>query len=173
MRDGGADPGARPLARHQSGRRRGYGASLLDKARALAADLPNVAFHEADGRSLPFEAGAFDVVIFDSTLSHVAQPAGALAQAFRVLRATGWLGVFDDDTYFEMLDFHHQRIAEVALHLGRQHEWDILFTESHASDYASHFFLGQADPISGAEAVTIERCRAGVEQRAAQGRFQP
>ncbi len=71
--------------------------SLLDKARELAADLPNLAFHEADGRSLPFEAGAFDVVIFDSTLSHVAQPEGALAEAFRVLRPTGWLGLFDGD----------------------------------------------------------------------------
>ena len=71
--------------------------SLLDKARELAADLPNVAFQEADGRSLPFEAGAFDVVMFDSTLSHVAQPEDALAQAFRVLRPAGWLGVFDGD----------------------------------------------------------------------------
>jgi ubiquinone/menaquinone biosynthesis C-methylase UbiE len=71
--------------------------SLLDKARELAADLANLAFHEADGRSLPFAAGAFDVVIFDSTLSHVARPEGALAQAFRVLRPTGWLGIFDGD----------------------------------------------------------------------------
>jgi ubiquinone/menaquinone biosynthesis C-methylase UbiE len=71
--------------------------SLLDKARELAADLANLAFQEADGRSLPFEAGAFDVVMFDSTLSHVAQPEGALAQAFRVLRPAGWLGVFDGD----------------------------------------------------------------------------
>jgi ubiquinone/menaquinone biosynthesis C-methylase UbiE len=71
--------------------------SLLDKARELAADLPNIAFHEADGRSLPFEAAAFDVVIFDSTLSHVAQPEDAVAQAFRVLRPAGWLGIFDGD----------------------------------------------------------------------------
>jgi SAM-dependent methyltransferase len=71
--------------------------SLLDKARELAADLPNLTFQEADGRSLPFEAGAFDVVIFDSTLSHVAQPEGALEQAFRVLRPAGWLGMFDGD----------------------------------------------------------------------------
>jgi ubiquinone/menaquinone biosynthesis C-methylase UbiE len=71
--------------------------SLLDKARELAADLPNVVFQEDDGRSLPFEAGAFDVTIFDSTLSHVAQPEGALAQAFRVLRPAGWLGIFDGD----------------------------------------------------------------------------
>jgi ubiquinone/menaquinone biosynthesis C-methylase UbiE len=71
--------------------------SLLDKARELATDLHNLAFHEADGRSLPFAAGAFHVVIFDSTLSHVAQPEDALQQAFRVLRPAGWLGIFDGD----------------------------------------------------------------------------
>jgi SAM-dependent methyltransferase len=71
--------------------------SLLDKARQLAADLPSVSFHEADGRSLPFGGGAFDVVVFDSTLSHVPQPEGALAQALQVLRPRGWLGIFDGD----------------------------------------------------------------------------
>lgn len=71
--------------------------SLLDKARGLAADLPNVAFHEADARSLPFDDRGFDVVVFDSTLSHVPRPEAALAQAFDVLRPSGWLGVFDGD----------------------------------------------------------------------------
>lgn len=72
------------------------------------------------------------------------------------------LGIFDDDTYFELLDFHHQRLAEVALHLAAKHPWDLLMIESHASDYASHFFLAQADPISGADPATIERCRQGL-----------
>jgi SAM-dependent methyltransferase len=71
--------------------------SLLDKARELAADLANLTFQEADGRSLPFKAEAFDVVIFDSTLSHVARPEDALVQAFGVLRPGGWLGIFDGD----------------------------------------------------------------------------
>jgi ubiquinone/menaquinone biosynthesis C-methylase UbiE len=72
-------------------------ASLIKEARALASDLPNVTFHEADGRSLPFDDGAFDVVVFDSTLSHVPEPERALAEAFRVLRPNGWLGAFDGD----------------------------------------------------------------------------
>lgn len=72
------------------------------------------------------------------------------------------LGVFDDDTYFELLDFHHQRLAEVAAHLAATREWDLLLIESHASDYASHFFLSQADPLSGAAPQTIERCRRGL-----------
>jgi ubiquinone/menaquinone biosynthesis C-methylase UbiE len=71
--------------------------SLLDKARSLAAELPNVTFREADGRSLPFEDEAFDAVFFDSTLTHVPAPESALAEAFRVLRPLGWLAAFDGD----------------------------------------------------------------------------
>ena len=71
--------------------------SLLSKARELAADQLNVAFQEADGRSLPFEDASFDVVIFDSTLTHVPGPEGALVEALRVLRPRGWLAAFDGD----------------------------------------------------------------------------
>jgi ubiquinone/menaquinone biosynthesis C-methylase UbiE len=48
--------------------------SLLSKARTLATDLPNIRFEEADGRALPFDPQSFDVVVFDSTLSHVPAP---------------------------------------------------------------------------------------------------
>jgi len=72
------------------------------------------------------------------------------------------LGVIDDDTYFELLDFHHDRLAEVAEYLCGSRAWDVLFVESHASDYASHFFLSQADEVSGADIETIERCRDGL-----------
>lgn len=34
--------------------------------------------------------------------------------------------------------------------------------ETHAPDYTSHFFLSQADEISGAPPKTIQRCRDGV-----------
>ncbi len=71
--------------------------SLLAKARNLAADLPNVTFREADGRSLPSEDEAFDAIVFDSTLTHVPGPERALAEAFRVLRPLGWLAAFDGD----------------------------------------------------------------------------
>lgn len=72
-------------------------ASLIREARKLARDLANVTFGESDGRSLPFDSDAFDVAVFDSTLSHVPGPEHALAEAHRVLRPGGWLAVFDGD----------------------------------------------------------------------------
>lgn len=71
--------------------------ALLEQARHLAAELPNVAFQQADGRTLPFEDAAFDVVTFDSVLSHLPILESALAEAARVLRPYGWLAVFDGD----------------------------------------------------------------------------
>jgi ubiquinone/menaquinone biosynthesis C-methylase UbiE len=71
--------------------------SLLERARQLASDLPAIESREGDARSLPFEDEAFDVVVFDSTLSHVPGPERALAEAFRVLRPGGILAAFDGD----------------------------------------------------------------------------
>ena len=74
------------------------------------------------------------------------------------------LGQVDDDTYFELLDYHHQRLADVATYLASNNEWDLLMVETHAPDYASHFFLSQADEISGAASDTIHRCREGLRR---------
>jgi arsenite methyltransferase len=71
--------------------------SLLSKARDLAADLSSITFREANGQSLPFEDGIVDVVVFDSTLTHMPGPELALGEAFRVLRPLGWLAAFDGD----------------------------------------------------------------------------
>ena len=71
--------------------------SLLSRAREMAANLHNVTFQEADARALPFEEATFDVVVFDSTLTHVPGPERALAEAFRVLRPSGYLAAFDGD----------------------------------------------------------------------------
>jgi ubiquinone/menaquinone biosynthesis C-methylase UbiE len=71
--------------------------SLLERARELAADLPNVTFGTADALELPYEDALFDIVVFDSTLTHVPDPGRAVAEAFRVVRPGGALAVFDGD----------------------------------------------------------------------------
>jgi ubiquinone/menaquinone biosynthesis C-methylase UbiE len=70
---------------------------LLDRARELATGMSNLTFAVADGRELPFAEAEFEVVVFDSTLSHIPQPAPAIAEAFRVLRPGGVLAAFDGD----------------------------------------------------------------------------
>jgi len=71
--------------------------SLLERARMLSAELPRITFLEGDGRALPVDSESFDVVVFDSTLSHIPGVEQALAEAHRVLRRPGWLAVFDGD----------------------------------------------------------------------------
>jgi ubiquinone/menaquinone biosynthesis C-methylase UbiE len=70
---------------------------FLQKARELAADISNLDFVEGDARALPLDDSSFDVVVFHTTLCHVPEPEGALAEALRVLRPGGWLAVFDGD----------------------------------------------------------------------------
>ena len=71
--------------------------TFLAKARELAADLQTLSFVEGDARTMPFESGSFDAVVFHTTLCHVPEPERALAEAFRVLRPEGSLAAFDGD----------------------------------------------------------------------------
>ncbi len=70
--------------------------SLLDRARSLCTE-PNVTFEEGDATALRFADESFDVVVLDSTLSHVPDAGRAVAEAARVLRPEGKLAVFDGD----------------------------------------------------------------------------
>jgi predicted AlkP superfamily phosphohydrolase/phosphomutase len=72
------------------------------------------------------------------------------------------LSFITDDTYFEMLEYHHNHLADVTQYLAKNYEWDMLFCETHASDYADHFFLPQADEISDATPEDFKRCREGL-----------
>ena len=70
---------------------------FIAKAKELGKGISNIAFEEADGRSLPFEAGSFDVVVIHTTMCHVPGPEGLVTEAHRILRPDGWLAVFDGD----------------------------------------------------------------------------
>ena len=72
------------------------------------------------------------------------------------------MGLIDDDTYFEVLDYHLECLANTAIYLMDKYGWDMLFTETHASDYCSHYFLRQADPICGAAPEIVARAYQGV-----------
>lgn len=70
---------------------------------------PAVEFQVGDGCRLPFASGAFDVVYSGHFLEHIANPAAALAEQRRVLRAGGVAIVhfpLDDKPYVEHLHDH-------------------------------------------------------------------
>lgn len=70
---------------------------FIARAQSLAQGMPNLSFQKGDGRSLSLAADEFDVVVVNTTLSHVPQPERLVAEAYRVLRSRGWLAVFDGD----------------------------------------------------------------------------
>jgi ubiquinone/menaquinone biosynthesis C-methylase UbiE len=72
-------------------------AIFIEKAQELAAGIEGVSFQTGDARSLPFDAGTFDFVLFHTALCHIPGPEGALSEAFRVLHPGGKIAVFDGD----------------------------------------------------------------------------
>lgn len=54
-------------------------------------------FQVGDTESLELDDGAFDAVIMHTLLSHVSDPLAVLAEAKRVTRPGGMIGVFDGD----------------------------------------------------------------------------
>jgi SAM-dependent methyltransferase len=56
---------------------------------ALEKGVSNVTFARADGAALPFADQSFDLVLSHAVIEHVADPAGYLAEARRVLKNDG------------------------------------------------------------------------------------
>ena len=70
---------------------------LLAKARELSKDVSGIEFEEGDGKSLRFGDASFDVVVLHTLLSHIPGPEAVLAEAYRVMKPGGSLGLCDGD----------------------------------------------------------------------------
>jgi ubiquinone/menaquinone biosynthesis C-methylase UbiE len=71
--------------------------TFVAKARELAQSVDRLELMQGDGRALPVESETFDVVVLHTVLSHVPDPARAVAEAARVVRRGGTVAAFDGD----------------------------------------------------------------------------
>jgi predicted AlkP superfamily phosphohydrolase/phosphomutase len=74
------------------------------------------------------------------------------------------LGLIDHDTYFETLEYHLQWLGRAAVYLTSTRPWDLLFIQTHAPDYANHFFLELADPVCGQPPEVVNLYYDGVRR---------
>ena len=101
------------------------GVDLTDAMLAIAKErtnnrgITNVSFRTADAQNLPFENGAFDVVVCRLALHHLQKPLQVLREMARVCRAGG--RVLVEDIYASE---HSERAAY-------QDRWEILRDPSH------------------------------------------
>ncbi len=70
---------------------------VLARAKALAARkrLANITWKKGELEALPIETGSIDVALLSQALHHAAEPAGALAEAARILKPGGRLLILD------------------------------------------------------------------------------
>ncbi|MHA6764495.1 methyltransferase domain-containing protein [Streptacidiphilus sp. PAMC 29251] len=90
------------------------------RSRLTDRDLP-ARLAQAEGGRLPFRPGVFDVVRIERVLQHVADPAAVLAEARRVLRPGGTLGVCEPDwSSFTVASADRDTAAAVSAQVGAQ-----------------------------------------------------
>ncbi|MHB1134601.1 MAG: alkaline phosphatase family protein [Chloroflexota bacterium] len=56
----------------------------------------------------------------------------------------------DERTFYELSDYQHQWLGKAAKYLAANKPWDLLYVETHCTDYLSHFYLNSYQPECGA-----------------------
>lgn len=90
-----------------------------DAGTRLAAEkgITNLSFLQADGCALPFEAGAFDVVLSHAVIEHVHDAPRYMRECARVLKPGGWM-YLSTSPYLSFAGAHLPRLkVPIPLHL--------------------------------------------------------
>jgi 2-polyprenyl-3-methyl-5-hydroxy-6-metoxy-1,4-benzoquinol methylase len=124
---------------------------LIAKQRTKERGISNVSFRAADAQNLPFENGAFDVVVCRLALHHLLKPREVLREMARVCRAGGTIVV--EDIY----------ASELAERAAYQDRWEILRDPSHVRTLALSEMLQlfrdaglETDSVTTADDLTPE-----------------
>jgi 2-polyprenyl-3-methyl-5-hydroxy-6-metoxy-1,4-benzoquinol methylase len=124
---------------------------LIAKQRTKERGISNVSFRAADAQNLPFENGAFDVVVCRLAVHHLLKPREVLREMARVCRAGGTIVV--EDIY----------ASELPERAAYQDRWEILRDPSHVRTLALSELLQlfrdaglETDSVTTADDLTPE-----------------
>jgi len=124
---------------------------LIAKQRTKERGISNVSFRAADAQNLPFENGAFDVVVCRLAVHHLLKPREVLREMARVCRAGGTIVV--EDIY----------ASELPERADYQDRWEILRDPSHVRTLALSELLQlfrdaglETDSVTTADDLTPE-----------------
>ncbi len=94
---------------------------MLARARERVADLPfPVRLHQTGAERMPFADGHFDTAVVTFTLCTIPDPAAALAEVHRVLRAGGRLLFVEHTRSIQPLVARRERVLHAALEEDRR-----------------------------------------------------
>jgi ubiquinone/menaquinone biosynthesis C-methylase UbiE len=103
--------------------------AMIARARELAADLPNVDFHEGDSGKLPFADAEFTAVICTTSFHHYPDPRRAIGEMSRVLAPGGRVVIGDicsDGLPARALDLILRTFQASHVHFNRARELEAL-----------------------------------------------
>ena len=88
---------------------------MIEKARSnqYFEHSNNIEFIVADGRILPYKVSTFDRCRIDRTLQHIENPQKVVSEAYRVLKNSGILVVYDNDWSSFSLSLKDKRLSRI------------------------------------------------------------
>ncbi|MHB1133135.1 MAG: alkaline phosphatase family protein [Chloroflexota bacterium] len=82
------------------------------------------------------------------------------------------LGIFDLETFLECIEIYIQWLADAAVGLLKDRDWDLFYVHSHPADWLYHAVLMDLDPITNADEASQTRAwQALLRMYAAQDRL--
>jgi ubiquinone/menaquinone biosynthesis C-methylase UbiE len=118
--------------------------AMVARARELAADLPNVEFHEADSERLPFADGTFTAILCTTSYHHYPDPNQATREMARVLAPGGRLVIGDacgDRLATRVLDLVLRTFQRSHVHIYRSQELERILAEAGLSHQSTRLLF--------------------------------
>jgi ubiquinone/menaquinone biosynthesis C-methylase UbiE len=130
--------------------------AMIERARELAADLPNAEFEEADSEHLPFSDEEFTAVLCTTSFHHYPNPGQAVREMARVLEPGGRVVIGDgssDGLAGRALDLVLRTFQSGHVHFNRSRELEAYIAGAGLAHRGTRWLLGRNYMIIEGEKV--------------------